>query len=185
MQVLDGLTGRRGTTVRLDEFEASDERFDGARSAGNHFTPEGVDARPAAAARAHRLHDAARAVAGHVALAGDHGLVRPGAVHGVLPRHRLVRARAARARSRSRAPRPLVRRRPRLHREGLGQGLSRGLRVDASNHIDATARHLAHRVRRDSSRGSLGRSAATSSGFSHGGTLHKWTTYNRLGESCS
>jgi len=98
VQVLDGLTGR-SWYHRFDpaDFEAASDRF-AVRVGGNTFSPDGVTLDLPQLRGGIRYTTATRPLAGLRTLrgTGDHGLVRARAVHGVLPRHRLLRPRAGR-----------------------------------------------------------------------------------------
>ena len=123
------LDGPGTTSIPWSDFAASagplrrDDRRQPLRSLRS-------DAGPATVERPDRLHLGPGAVARHLAIARDHGVVRTGSLHGVLSRRGLIRTRAAWLGS-GRGRGDGLRRRSRLSREGLGQGVSRGVRVAA------------------------------------------------------
>ena len=132
-------TGRRGapgtTCFPVSAFVASSRavRRDGG---GQPLHPDGRDPRPAAAEG--RIDFTTPLQPWPVTwrspgIMGWYGLVP---VHGVLPRHRLLRPRPARRRGR-RGRAGVLRRRARLPREGLGRAFPAGYVWMHSNHIDA------------------------------------------------
>ena len=187
VQVLDGLTGRSWYhRFPVEEFRASDRGFD-VEVGGNRFTPMGVTLDlPQLRGRVDYTTPLTPwpVTLREPGIMGWYGMVPfMECFHGIVSfGHGLVRL------ARGRRRRHLVRRRARLHREGLGQGVPRRLRLDGEQP------HRCSPSRRGEADASLIASVAiipwlTGSfrgsiiGFRHSGRLHKWTTYNRSRET--